>query len=70
MPEGAADEHINWLSPRKQAVAKEVLRRCYEAAEGGRLWTYAWLPHIAVLGIARLALRRFRDRRLELSGGD
>jgi hypothetical protein len=50
------------LSPRKQAVAKEVLRRRYAAAGGGRLWTYAWLPLIAVLAIARLVLRRFRDR--------
>ena len=51
------------LSPRKQAVAKEVLRRRYEAKEGGRLWTYAWLPLVAVLGIARLALRRLQGRK-------
>jgi hypothetical protein len=50
------------LSPRKQAIAKEVLRRRYAAGGGGRLWTYAWLPLIAVLAIARLALRRFRHR--------
>jgi hypothetical protein len=48
------------LSPRKQAVAKEILRRRYEAKEGGRLWTYVWLPLIALLGFARVALRRFR----------
>ena len=35
------------LSPRKQAIAKEVLRRRYEAKDGGRLWTYVWLPLIA-----------------------
>jgi hypothetical protein len=48
------------LSPRKQAVAKEILRRRYEAKEGGRLWRYVWLPLIALLGFARVALRRFR----------
>ena len=38
------------LSPRKQAVAKEVLRRRYEAAGGRGLWTYAWLP-LAGVGV-------------------
>ena len=51
------------LSPRKQAVAKEVLRRRYEAKGGGRLWTYVWLPLIGVLSLARLALRRFQGRK-------
>ena len=51
------------LSPRKQAVAKEVLRRRYEAKEGGRLWTYVWLPLIGVLSLARLALRRLQGRK-------
>ena len=50
------------LSPRKQAVAKEILRRRYEAKEGGRLWTYVWLPLIALLGLARRALKRFGSR--------
>jgi hypothetical protein len=50
------------LSPRKQAVAKEILRRRYEAKEGGRLWTYVWLPLIALLGLARWALKRFGSR--------
>ena len=31
------------LSPRKQAIAKEVLRRRYETKDGGRLWAYVWL---------------------------
>ena len=51
------------LSSRKQAVAKEVLRRRYEAKEGGRLWTYVWRPLVAVLGVARSALRRFQGRK-------
>ena len=50
------------LSSRKEAVAKEVLRRRYEAKEGGRLWSYVWLPLVAMLGVARSALRRFRGR--------
>ena len=49
------------LSPRKQAIAKEVLRRRYDK-EGGKLWAYVWLPLIAVLGIARTFLRRFHGR--------
>ena len=49
------------LSPRKQAIAKEVLRRRYDK-EGGKLWAYVWLPLIAVLGIARTVLRRFHGR--------
>jgi hypothetical protein len=51
------------LSPRKHAIAKEVLRRRYDASGGGRLWTYVWLPLIGVLGIARLALRRLGARK-------
>ena len=47
------------LSPRKQAIAKEVLRRRYLAKDGGRLWTYVLLPLIALLGLARMGLRRF-----------
>ena len=49
------------LSPRKQAVAKEVLRRRYDK-EGKKLWAYVWLPLIAVLGIAQTVLRRFHGR--------
>jgi hypothetical protein len=48
------------LSPRKRAIAKEVLRRRYEGKEGGRLGTRVWLSILAVLGLARWALRRFR----------
>ena len=48
------------LSPRKHAIAKEVLRRRYDARGGGRLWTYVWLPLIGLLGVARLALWRLR----------
>jgi len=48
------------LSPRKKAFAEEVLRRRYEASEGGMIWTHAWLPILAVLSLARMALRRFR----------
>jgi hypothetical protein len=51
------------LSPRKKAVAEEVLRRPYQAKEGGRLRKYAWLPLIAVLGLARVTMRRFRGRK-------
>ena len=51
------------LSPRKKAFAQEVLRRRYEAKDGGRLWKYVWLPVLAVLGLARVALRRFRPPR-------
>jgi hypothetical protein len=51
------------LSPRKQAVAKEILRRRHEAKGGWRrLGTYVWVPLLALLGVARLALRRFRGR--------
>lgn len=50
------------LSPRKQAIAKEVLRRRYEIKDAGRLWTYVWLPLIAILGLTRMALRRFQGR--------
>lgn len=46
------------LSPRKKAFAKEVLRRRYEAKDGWRLWAHAWLSILAVLGLARTALRR------------
>ena len=49
------------LSPRKQAIAKEVLRRRFDK-EGGKLWAYVWLPLIAVLGIAQTVLRRFHGR--------
>jgi hypothetical protein len=48
------------LSPRKQAVAKEVLRRRYEATEGGRLWKYVWLPLLAVFTLVRVVLKRSR----------
>jgi hypothetical protein len=51
------------LSPRKQAIAKEVLRRRYETKDGGRLWAYVWLPLIATLGQARMSLRRFQGRK-------
>ena len=51
------------LSPRKQAIAKEVLRRRYETKGGGRLWTYVWLPLITLLGLARMALRRFQGQK-------
>jgi hypothetical protein len=51
------------LSPRKQAIAKEVLRRRYETKDGGRLWAYVWLPLIAILGHARMSLRRFQGRK-------
>lgn len=51
------------LSPRKKAFAQEVLRRRYEAKDGGRLWKYVWLPVLAVLGLVRVALRRFRPPR-------
>ena len=37
------------LSPRKQAIAKEVLRRRYKTKDGGRLWAYVWLPLIELL---------------------
>jgi len=49
------------LSPRKHAIAKEVLRRRYDK-EGGKLWAYTWLPLIAVLSIVRTVLRRFQGR--------
>jgi hypothetical protein len=46
------------LSPRKHAIAKEVLRR--------RRWREAsdirLPPPIAILGLTRLALRRFQGR--------
>ena len=51
------------LSPRKQAIAKEVLRRRYETKDGGKLWAYVWLPLIAILGLARMSLRRFQGRK-------
>ena len=51
------------LSPRKHAIAKEVLRRRYDASGGGRLWTYVWLPLIGVLSITRIALRRLLPRK-------
>lgn len=49
------------LSPRKEAVAKEVMRRRSES-EGSWLWRYVWLPLIGILGRVRLSLRRFQDR--------
>ena len=48
------------LSPRKKAFAEEVLRRRYEANDGGRLWKYAWLPILVVLSLAWRALRQLR----------
>jgi hypothetical protein len=48
------------LSPRKKAFAEEVLRRRYEAKDGGRLWKYAWLPILVVLSLAWRALRQLR----------
>ena len=51
------------LSPRKQAIAKEVLRRRYETKDGGRLWAYVWLPLIALLGLARMSIRRLQGRK-------
>jgi hypothetical protein len=51
------------LSPRKQAIAKEVLRRRYETKDGGWLWAYVWLPLIALLGLARMSIRRLQDRK-------
>ena len=51
------------LSPRKQAIAKEVLRRRYLAKDGGRLWTYVWLPLFALLGLARMGLGVFQRRK-------
>ena len=51
------------LSPRKQAFAKEVLRRRYETKDGARLWTYVWLRLIALLGLTRMGLKRFLDRK-------
>jgi hypothetical protein len=50
------------LSPRKEAIAKEVLRRRYDARGGGWLWTHLWLALIGALGLARLVLRRLRMR--------
>jgi hypothetical protein len=50
------------LSPRKHAIAKEILRRRYDASGGGQLWTYLWLPLIGVLSFARMALRRLQAR--------
>ena len=44
-------------SPRKHAVAKEVLRRRHQTAMGGKLWTYIWLPLVAVLGSMRRTRR-------------
>jgi hypothetical protein len=51
------------LSPRKQAIAKEVLRRRDETKDRGRLWAYVWLPLIALLGLARTSLRRFQGQK-------
>ena len=51
------------LSPRKQAIAKEVLRRRYETKDGGRLWAYVWLPLIALIGLARMSIRRLQGRK-------
>jgi len=51
------------LSPRKQAIAWELLRRRYETKGGGRLWAYVWLPLIAILGLARVSFRRFQGRK-------
>ena len=50
------------LSPRKEAIAKEVLRRRYES-EGGRwLGRYVWLPLIGIVALARTSVRRFQGR--------
>jgi hypothetical protein len=51
------------LSPRKHAIAKEILRRRYDANGGGQLWTYVWLPLTGILSLARLALRHLRARK-------
>ena len=51
------------LSPRKQAIAKEVLRRRYETKDGGKLWAYVWHPLVAVLGLTRIGLRLFQGRK-------
>jgi hypothetical protein len=50
------------LSPRKEAVAKEVLRRRDESNEGSRRWRYIWLPLIGIVGFARMFLSRVRGR--------
>ena len=46
------------LSPRKKAVAREILRRRYESKHG-RLWKVVWLPVLLVLGLVRTATGRF-----------
>jgi hypothetical protein len=51
------------LSPRKQAIAKEVLRRRYKTKDGGRLWAYVWLPLIELLDLARTSVRRFQGQK-------
>ena len=51
------------LSPRKQAIAKEVLRRRYETKDGGRFWAYVGLPLTTLLGLARMSLRRLQGRK-------
>jgi hypothetical protein len=51
------------LSPRKHAIAKEVLRRRHDIRGGGRLWTYVWLPLIGVLSVARFALQKLQARK-------
>lgn len=52
------------LSPRKQAIAKEVLRRRYETKDGARrLWAYVSLPLIGLLGLARMSIRRLQGRK-------
>jgi hypothetical protein len=40
------------LSPRKEAVAKEVLRRRSDAKERGVIWKYLWAPVKALLELA------------------
>ncbi len=52
------------LSPRKEAFAKEVLRRRSDAKERGVPWKYLWIPILALVGLARLARGRFPRGRI------
>ena len=61
VPDNRSDQELRGVtqgeaSPRKKAVAKELLRRRHLAT--GRRWWRTWLPTVALMLAARLFRRK------------